>query len=163
MSNVQNVVNFQQGLGLVGDLYDTSPARVKTYNLVAGEGQSNAIGRVYTVDTTQDVTANLGGTGVIAGISINSREQALHGGLDSNLNLINPQAGGALCSFGRISVSVPEAVTIGMIASYNTTDGTLHALPEDTETAPAGQELLPNATFKFFNAAAGAISVLELG
>jgi hypothetical protein len=161
MTNVQNTVNFQQGLGKVGDIYDHSPTRVKTYNLVAGAGLTNAIGKAYTVDTTKDVTANLGGTAAFAGILINSNEHALYSGLNANQNVLTPQGGGALCSFGRVCISVPEAVTVGMWASYENANGTIHAIAANSVPA-AGQTLIPGAVFQFFNAAANAVSVLEL-
>ena len=151
---MQKKVNQKLAFGVHGDLYDgTYPRAVDGYTVSAG-----GIGLFYTIDVANPDNAILGGSGVLGGVAINSKEYIING-LGASLAF---RAGdkAQLMSKGRVWLAVPSEITVGMAAYYNTTTG------EIMGAAPAssidGYVEIPNSMFVLKNALAGEVAVLEL-
>ena len=152
---LQKTVNKKLAFGVPGSFYDAdSPRRVDPKTVSAG-----GIGLFYTVDTTDPSKAVLGGTGVLAGIAVNSKEYVVNGLTPSLAFRAGDEA--QICSMGRIVLQLATPVTVGMAAYYNTTTGVISA------AAPAssieGSVEIPNSMFIEVNALANELSVLQLG
>lgn len=151
---MQKTVNTKLAFGVVGDFYDDSPRIVDPKIVSAG-----SIGLYYTIDTTNPSQANLGGTGTLGGIAVNSKEYALVG-LEASLDFVSGQVA-QIASRGRVIVKSTTAVTVGQVGFYNTTTGVI-------ASGTAGQEMegfeeIPNSVFVEVNALANEVAVLQLG
>lgn len=150
---LQKTVNQKLAYGVPGDLFDTFPRAIDPKVVEAG-----AICRFYTVDTTDPRKAVLGGSGVLAGIAVNTKEYIINGLTPSMAFRSGDVA--QLMTMGRVYMQLETEVEVGMAAYYNTTDGTI------TAAAPAssieGYVEIPNSMFVEVNALANEISVLEL-
>lgn len=151
----QTTVNKKLAFGVPGDFYDADSPRRVDPKTVSGGG----IGLFYTVDTTDPSKAVLGGTGVLAGIAVNSKEYIVNGLSASTAFRDGDKA--QICSMGRIVMQLETPVTVGMAAYYNTTTGVIEA------AAPAstfeGWVEIPGSMFVEVNALANELSVLQLG
>ena len=150
----QKTVNKKLAFGVPGSLYDNSPRRIDPKTVSAG-----GIGLFYTVDTTDPSKAVLGGTGVLAGIAVNTKEYVVNGLSASTAFRAGDVA--QLCSMGRIVLQLETPVTVGMAAYYETATGKISA------AAPAssieGSVEIPGSMFVEVNALANELSVLQLG
>lgn len=151
----QTTVNKKLAFGVPGSFYDAdSPRRVDPKTVSAG-----GIGLFYTVDTTDPSKAVLGGTGVLAGIAVNTKEYIVNGLSASTAFRSGDEA--QICSMGRIVLQLGSPVTVGMAAYYNTTTG------EIVSAAPSssieGYVEIPGSIFVEVNALANELSVLQLG
>lgn len=159
---VQKTVYTKQALGMAGEFYDDSPRRVSPY-IVSGiaNGASAAIGKVFTVDTTANHKAVLGGAGTFAGIAVNPKNYTIDG-LVPSLDLADGTPA-QLCRMGVLFVTSTTAVTPGQTALYDTTTGAIQSTSEtDSTKYPAGTAAIPNSEFKFFSAAIGEVAVLQI-
>lgn len=150
---LQKSVNQKLAFGVEGDFYDDSPRIVDPF--IVSEGR---IGLYYTVTSADPTSATPGGTGVMGGIAVNSKEYALLGTAPS----LTFKAGVAaqLASRGRVIVKASTAVTIGQAGFYKTATGEIAS-----GTAGASMEgftEIPNSKFVLVNALAGEVSVLQL-
>lgn len=151
---MQKTVNTQLAFGVVGDFYDNSP-RIVDPKIVSG----GAIGLYYTIDTTNPAEANLGGTGVLGGIAVNSKEYALSG-LEPSLSFTDGQIA-HIASRGRVIVKSTTAVTVGQAGFYNTTTGVIAS--GTSGSSMAGFAEIKNSVFVEVNALANEVAVLQLG
>lgn len=128
----QSTVEYTQGFGIPGDIFNDSPKRVDSWNIVSVDAAYNVMGRAFT-KTSENVAAagnGVGGTtnSVFAGILVGPKEQANYGTsagtLAPTLTIANNQVG-ELATMGDIIVNVGGAASIGDLVSYNTTTGAL--------------------------------------
>ena len=151
---LQKVTNQYLAGGVPGDFAYNSPRVVKSYIVSGG-----SVGCVYTMNTANPGQATLGGTGPIAGIAVNSKEYSITG-LTPTLEFSNG-ANAQICSTGLIWVVSTTAVTVGMAAYYNQTDGTIQA--NTPSQSLEGWTEIPNAQFVYVNTTgANNIAILEL-
>lgn len=151
---LQKAVNQKLAAGVPGSFYDDSPRRVAPYIVSAG-----GIAKAYTVDTANPGKAILGGEGIFAGIAVNSKEYPVQG-LTASLDF-EVGANAQLAEMGCIFVAATTAVTVGQVAFYNTTDGTIASGTAGAEVE--GHVEIKNSQFKFVNAAVGEVAILQLG
>ena len=119
----QSSVKQKLAVGVVGDFYDDSPRRVDPYTIISSTAGS--IGCAYTCDTTDQTKVVLGGSGVFAGIAVNSKEFA-RSGLSAS-QAFSQYDECELCTMGRIWLSIADTVAVGDAAFYNTTTGAIVA------------------------------------
>ena len=117
----QTSVNQKLAVGVNGDFYDNSPRRVDPYTIVSSSAGS--IGCAYTVDSTDPSKVNLGGSGVFAGIAVNSKE-FVRNGLGAS-QAFTQYGEAELCTMGRIWLSIAATVAVGDAAFFNTTTGAI--------------------------------------
>ena len=131
----QSVVNYEQTFGFPGAQYDNFPARVIPAELVSSNAAYNIVGATAYTATTADPGDNsasfiaaAGGTGVFAGILVQSTSYATFGGaagpLSPSLTLPNYTIG-ELATFGNWIVSIPGPAAIGDLVAYDTITGAL--------------------------------------
>lgn len=151
---MQTTVNQKLAFGVPGSFYDDSPRRVDPY--IVEEG---AIGLAYTVNTSDATKADLGGTGVFAGIAVNTKEYIING-LTPTMNFVAGSVG-QMATMGRIVLKLADAVSIGDACFYNETTG---ALKPGTSGATISDYVeIPGSKFVLVNALANEYSVLQLG
>lgn len=150
---LQSTVNQKLAFGVVGSFYDDSPRSVAPYTV-----ESGAIGLFYTVDPADPTKVKLGGTGVLAGIAVNSKEYPIYG-LDASLNF-KAGAVAQIARMGHIVVKSTTAITVGMAAFYNQTTGEIQA--NTAGSSVAGWTEIKNSEFLFVTGAANEVGVLEI-
>lgn len=154
----QTSVNQKLAVGVVGDFYDDSPRRVDPYTIASSS--AGAIGYAYTVDSTDPSKVNLGGSGVFAGIAVNSKERA-RAGLTASL-AFKQYDEAELCTMGRIWLSIADDVTVGMAAYFNTTTGAIVAAASG-ETIDNCTEIAGSKFVLVDGSSAAPMVVLQLG
>ena len=139
---LQTSVNIYNTLGFPGDLAFDGPIRSETF-ILNSSGQAQNVGYAYTrtnggaspsPSTNSPVagTAQVGGTGVFAGILVNPKVYPLNGNSSSPLNpsLVLPDnAEGELLYMGEIFVALPGAANDGDLVYYDNTTGALGSTP----------------------------------
>lgn len=158
--SLQKIVNNQLALGIPGSFYDTTPRRVHPYVVVANGTAKPAFGLVVTKDVNGN--AQPGGTGEFLGVICDPKSTPLYGGIAASLEI---PVGTAVpvCSFGHLVVTSTDAVVAeSSLPVYNTDTGVISAVPAGSGSAGTGNEFIPNAKFKYVDAAAGKVCVLEL-
>lgn len=151
---MQTTVNQKLAFGVPGSFYDDSPRRVDPY--IVEEG---AIGLAYTVNSSDPSKADLGGTGVFAGIAVNTKEYIING-LTASMAFVAGSV--AQCAtMGRIVLKLGDAVTIGDACFYNETTGALK--PGTSGSTISDYVEIPGSKFVLVNALANEYSVLQLG
>lgn len=151
----QTIVQTKQALGQPGDFYDDSPSRVTAYKLDCLDGDTQAIGLVFTLDASG--TPQLGGEGPLAGILCNPKALARQG-LDASQA---PRQGsiGELADKGRLIVLSGGAAKPGQTVLYKTSSGEIAG----TGSESSGLKTLPGAQFAIMDAEADALAVIQLG
>ena len=145
-------------VGVNGDFYDESPRRTDPYTIKSESAGS--IGCAYTVDSTDPSKANLGGSGVFAGIAVNSKEFVIQGITASQAFKQYDEA--ELCTMGRIWLSIAGDVSVGDAAYFNTTTGVITAAASG-ETVSGSTEI-PGSKFILVGASSTEpMCVLQLG
>jgi hypothetical protein len=145
VATFQSTVNVSNALGLVGELAFDGPIRAGSYNLYSA-GTPNVIGYAFTVTNgiSPDPaaaagnagTAQVGGTGVFAGILQNPKEHALLGTTGSPLGpvlTLPDYETGALLMMGEIFVNLPGPALVGNIVTYDPLTGALNSMPPITK------------------------------
>lgn len=150
---LQSTVNQKLAFGVVGSFYDDALRSVAPYTV-----ESGAIGLFYTVDPTDPGKAKVGGTGVLAGIAVNSKEYPIYG-LDASLNF-KAGATAQIARSGHIIVKSSTAIAVGNAAYYSTTTGEIQAAAPSSSVA--GYVEIPNSEFLFVTGAANEVGVLEI-
>jgi len=144
MTDFQSTVNIYNALGIVGDLAFAAPIRAGSYNLYSA-GVPNIIGYAYTVlsginpEPSQAAgnagSAKVGGTGIFAGILINSKEYPLRGVVGNPLgaSMVLPDyAIGDLLTMGEVFVNLPGGANIGDLVTYDPLTGALNTIAPTT-------------------------------
>lgn len=151
---MQTTVNTKLAFGVPGSFYDNSPRRVDPYTVEEG-----AIGLAYTVNSSDSSKADMGGTGVFAGIAVNTKEYVINGLTASMAFRAGDTA--QLATMGRIVLKLADAVTIGQACFYNETTGELK--PGTAGATISDYVEIPGSRFVLVNALANEQSVLQLG
>ncbi len=151
---MQTTVNKLLAFGVAGSFYDNSPRIVDSY-IVSGGAICNA----FTVSSADPAKATLGGSGVFAGIAVNTKEYAITG-LTASM-AFEDGANAQLCTEGRIVLQLPNAVTVGQAAFFNTTTGVIQ--PGTSGATVTGCTEIVGSKFVLVNALANEVSVLQLG
>jgi len=140
--------------GIVGELYNNEPTRVKTMT-IDSDGTANTIGNAYTYSS--DTVAAVGGTNAFAGILINPKAQSA-AGLDATLAVADG-ASGELLTMGTIVVNVTvfESGDIGDGVFYVNATGALGA-----GTATTGQTQIANAVISHKSISGTGLAVITL-
>lgn len=144
MTDFQTSVNISNALGIVGDLAFDGPMRAGSYNLQSS-AVPNIIGYAFTVvsgivpdpakNSSNAGVAKVGGTGVFAGILINSKEYALRGitGNPLGASLTLPDyAIGDLLTMGEVFVNLPGPASVGDLVTYDPLTGALNSIAPTT-------------------------------
>lgn len=151
---MQTTVNQKLAFGVPGSFYDNSPRRVDPYTVEGG-----AIALAYTVNASDPTKAVLGGTGVFAGIAVNTKEYIING---IGASMAFREGDIAQCAtMGRIVLKLGDAVTVGDACFYNETTGALK--PGTSGSTISDYVEIPNSKFVLVNALANEYSVLQLG
>lgn len=154
MSDFQTVVNIFNALGIIGGYAFDGPRRAGSYNLFSS-GVPNVVGYAFTVSSGINPdpagaagnagTAQVGGTGVFAGILVNPKEYPLRGVVGNPLgaSLVLPDYSiGDLCLMGEIFVNLPGGASVGDIVTYDPLTGALNSITPTTRftasIAPGG-------------------------
>lgn len=145
MTEFQNQVNRYNTLGFIGQQADNGPVRAQTWNLFSS-GQAQSIGFAFTKTSGGNPeptsyppgsalagTAQVGGTGIFAGIFVNPLEQALWGsasvgGALSPSLIVPDYTIGALATFGQWFVTLANPALVGNLVFYDTTTGALDSM-----------------------------------
>ena len=140
MVGFQSTVNIYESLGNPGDLAYSGPMRGQVYNLVSNS-VANTVGNIFTVTnggnpdpTTSSPnagTAVCGGTGLFAGLLVNSKEYTNFGTSGNPLaaTLVLPDyTVGTLATMGEFYVAVNNQPTIGDLATYNPLTGAISSI-----------------------------------
>lgn len=131
----QTAVQFFQGLGIPGELYDDGPHRAQPYTLVSADATYNVFGRAFSITSEGIAAAGNTGSAVFAGILINPKTSALIGDSTGTLNpslTLPNNAVAQLLIEGAIVVSLPAAAAIGDLVIYDNTTGALSTITPAT-------------------------------
>lgn len=141
MPELQTSVTVFNALGIPGDLAYDGPIRAGSYNLYSA-GTPNVVGYAYTITDGANPNpsaaagnagnAQVGGSGVFAGILINPKEYPLRGtttGGPLAPSLILPDyAIGDLLTMGEIFVNLPGGADVGDLVTYDPLTGALNSI-----------------------------------
>lgn len=159
----QTSVNQKLAVGVVGDFYDggaTTPRRVDPYTIISQSAGS--IGKAYTIDSTDPSKVVLGGSGVFAGIAVNSKE-FVRSGLAASMDFAQYDEC-ELCTMGRIWLSIADDVTVGQVACYDPDTGIISAADAGADHTEDGLVEIKGSKFILFDGSATApMVVLQLG
>ena len=139
MAMPQTTVNIWSAAGVPGDLAFDGPMRSSPFNL--NSSTPNIIGYAYTKTNGANPnpsgaagnagTAQVGGSGIFAGILVNSKEYASYGTtgspLGATLTLPNYTIG-ELMIMGQIWVSLPGSASVGDLVEYDPATGALNSI-----------------------------------
>jgi|11_taG_2_1085331.scaffolds.fasta_scaffold02503_4 hypothetical protein len=151
---MQTQVNNTFANGVVGEFCDDSFKKVDTYVLQSGV-QANIVGYAYTISSTG--IAQVGGTGVFAGILVNPKQYAnFNIGLDATNEVANGVQA-SLSKTGRVWANVGGVANIGDLVYYDDVTGAL-----GVGTAGAGQTQVPNCAVFYEEAEANGLCRIEL-
>lgn len=141
----QSAVNIYNALGVAGDLAFDGPIRAVPYNLVSTP-QINTVGNAFTItnggnpDTVKGSplagTAQVGGTGVFAGILVNSKEYASYGTSSGSLNPtmnLPDNSIGSLAIMGEFFVNIDNQPNIGDLVTYAPVTGAISSIVPTTK------------------------------
>lgn len=156
----QSTVNVFNALGIPGEYSFDGPIRAKEWNL-SSSGVPNVIGYAFTEVTASNPNpaagamdggvAQVGGTGVFAGIFINPKEQSSNGtvvGGPLGPTLVVPDNTlGTLCDMGEVFVVLPGPANPGDLVTYDPATGALNSIPPTVKftgaiVATAGGDVL---------------------
>lgn len=170
-SGFQSTINIFNALGVPGDMALDGPLRVAPYNLCSGSGCDNVVGYVYTIasggnpdpsgNSSNAGVAQVGGSGVVAGILVNSKEYAAYAtcssgiALDPTLILPN-QTIGQIMSMGYVFVNVDAAASVGDSLYYSEADGSISV------SSGSGKTQIPNAVVDRYDVAAAGLALIKL-
>lgn len=157
-------VQFQQGAGVVGELYDNGPVRSQPYTLNSALASYNVMGTAFTVLSQGFAQAgNPGGDNVFAGILANPKVAAGLGDTSSPLNptiTVPNQTLAEIVSMGSLWVLLPAPAAIGDLVIYDNTTGALATITPGT-TLPGGKSFA-NAVVDRFTVTAAGLAVITI-
>lgn len=150
----QSIVNIWSTPGFIGDMAYDGPLRAAPYNLFSS-GVPNLVGNAFTVTSGGNPdpssssalagTAQVGGTGVFAGILVNSKDYASYGTTGGPLNptiTLPDYSIGFLATMGYFWVNLPGSANIGDQVTYDPATGNLNSIAPTTNftasIAPGG-------------------------
>lgn len=126
----QSTVNFNQALGVIGELAFEGPTRSAPFTLDSGDAADNVVGRAFSIK--EEGFAEAGGAGPFAGILANPKAYALNGtaaggSLAPSLTLRNGEVG-EFVTMAEMFVALAAAAAIGDLVTYDTSDGVLGSI-----------------------------------
>jgi hypothetical protein len=138
VATFQSALNIWSAPGVVGDMAFDGPLRAEPYNLYSA-GVPNLIGNAFTVSSGANPnpltnsanagTAQVGGTGIFAGILVDSKSYASYGVLGGPLNptiALPDYSIGQLATMGYFWVNLPGGANVGDQVTYDPLTGNLH-------------------------------------
>ncbi len=150
MSNqFQASVNISNAIGVPGEMAFSGPLRAEAYNLYSA-GVANVIGYAYTLTTGANPnptayppgspnagTAQVGGTGVFAGLLMSPKEYQLNGTtaggpLAPSMTLADYSIG-SLMTMGYLFVNLPGPALVGDLVTYDPLTGALNSITPQTQ------------------------------
>lgn len=147
VATFQSTVNIWSAAGVVGEQAFDGPMRAAPYNLYSA-GVPNLVGNAYTVTSGGNPeptgssalagTAQVGGSGIFAGILINPKDYASYGttGTNGPLNptMVLPDYSiGQLAIMGEFFVNLPGPASIGDLVTYDPLTGALNSITPTTQ------------------------------
>ena len=136
----QTAINIYPALGVVGDLAYDGPIRATPYNLYSA-GTANKVGNAFTnttggnpnrlLNSPNAGVAAVGGTGVFAGILVNSKEYVNYGVTGDTLGAtlaLPDYSVGSLLTMGEVVVSLDNQPNVGDLVTYNPANGDLSSI-----------------------------------
>lgn len=173
MAGFQSQVNITQAVGVVGDLAFTGPHRAGPA-ILNSSGVPNLIGNAFTHtsdasegnNSSQPVAsaAMVGGSGLFAGILVNSKEYSSLGNTSSLAGPLAPslalpdQSFGDLLSMGYVWVNLPGKANIGDNVGFDQATGNLISYPVTAKFTGT----ISTTTLTVTAVAQGALSVGQL-
>lgn len=142
VATFQSTVNIWSAAGVVGEMAFDGPMRTAPYNLFSN-GVPNIVGNAFTVtgggnpepsgNRALAGNAQVGGSGIFAGILINPKDYASYGttGLNGPLNpsMILPDYSiGQLATMGYFWVNLPGPANVGDLVTYDPLTGALNSV-----------------------------------
>ncbi len=137
----QSTVNVSNTLGFPGSLAFSGPTRATGMNIYSA-GTPNYFGYAYTITgaataepplaAPNGATAQVGGSGVFAGILFNRRENVLNGTTGNPLGATLALADnsiGDLLTMGYVFVNLPGPANPGDLVTYDPLTGALNSIP----------------------------------
>jgi hypothetical protein len=160
----QSTVNFNQAMGVVGEIFDDGPRRSQPYILNSADASYNVFGRAFSISSEGIAQAgNPGGTSVFAGILVNPKSSPLFGAsgspLSPSLALPNNNPGELLFE-GAVVVSLPSSANIGDWVYYDNTTGILGTVAP-SGSLPSGKSWAYAVVDRFTVSGAG-LAVIRL-
>lgn len=144
VATFQSTVNIWSAGGVVGEQAFDGPMRAAPYNLFSN-GIPNIVGNAFTVtgggnpeplaNSALAGTAQVGGTGIFAGILINPKDYASYGTINGPLNpsMVLPDYSiGQLAIMGAFWVNLPGPAIIGDLVTYDPLTGALNSITPTT-------------------------------
>lgn len=141
MAGFQNNVNLYNPIGVLGELAYASPTRVQPFNLnSSGKAQFIAYAYTYTdggnpnppANSPNAQSAQVGGSGVFAGILVSPKEYASYGNVtDGPLGpsiVLPDNAIGQLMQMGYCFVNLPGPAVPGDLVTYDPLTGALNSV-----------------------------------
>jgi hypothetical protein len=172
VASFQSTVNIWSAAGVVGELAFDGPLRVAPYNLFSN-GVPNLVGNAFTVtgggnpdpsgNSALAGTAQVGGSGLFAGILVNPKEYASYGttGTNGPLNptMVLPDYSiGSLATMGFFWVNLPGPANVGDLVTYDPLNGNLNSVPPSVSFTGA----MSTTTLTVSAVASGALQVGQL-
>ena len=175
MGQFQKSVNVYNALGVVGSLAFSGPIRASGANIYSN-GTPNNFGYAYTWSSAgspdpagaapNGQTAQVGGTGIFAGILINPKENVLNGTTGNPLGATLALADysvGDLLTMGYCFVNLPGPANPGDLVTYDPLTGALNSIPPAVaftgSIAAGGSAGVPDVLTVSAIASGGAIEV----
>jgi hypothetical protein len=179
VATFQSTINIWSALGVVGDMAFDGPMRAEPYNLNSS-GTPNIVGNAFTISSGGNPdpsgnsalagTAQVGGSGVFAGILINSKDYASYGTTGTN-GPLNPtmtlpdNSIGFLAGMGNFFANLPGPASVGDLVTYDPLTGNLNSITPTTKftaaIAPGGSAGTPDV-MTVSAVAAGTLAVGQL-
>lgn len=136
---IQSTVNIYNALGVPGDVAFSGPFRAQALNVNSSGAEPNTIGFAYTMTNgggnpdpsgaaPNAGSCQVGGTGVFAGILVNSKEYAAFGTSSSPLAptfSLPDNSIGEFAFMGEIYIEIPGPANIGDFVYFDQTTGAL--------------------------------------
>lgn len=143
-STFQKTVNYFNPLGFIGGFAFQGPTRAIAAN-INSNGVANLFGNAFTftsaatadptADAANGATAQVGGTGVFAGILFNPKENVLNGVTGNPLGAsiaLSDNSVGSLIQMGYVFVNLPGPANPGDLVTYDALTGNLNSIAPKT-------------------------------
>lgn len=172
MALPQTAVNYQMAPGLPGEVAYDVPVNAQVRRLNSS-GQAQIIGYAYTESgqtydgeggSENNITAQVGGTGIFAGILIQPKSYSSAGGSGgptSDTYQLPDNSIGELLRNGAVFVSLGNSANIGDWVEFNTTTGAIKSVAPNASVT-SGYQFIPGARVDYFNLSAAGIAVIKI-
>lgn len=144
MTQFQQAINVYNAAGVPGEIAFSGPQRVTPYN-INSSGVPNVFAYAYTLTNGANPdpagaspvagTAQVGGTGLFAGLLIGPKEQPSFGTTTGPLNptlAIPDNSIGELMAMGSVWAYIPGGASVGDLVTYDAATGALNTITPTT-------------------------------